>query len=154
MSNLNSARQALQAELQHAKEGASFYQARIQALEDAIAKIDSVDTSDTRSQSTGKVRAAKGVGKKHAGRPRAEKSGGTDGALPATGKAFWMSLLSEQPKSSREILEAATTALGGSLSADQLKKLSQRQTNAFHNLVKSKEVSDSGSGRERLFFRA
>lgn len=154
MSNLSSARQAIKAELVHAQQGMAFYQARMEALEDALSKLESVETTETAKRPSKKSEAARGAAKprrrRQAGKSRA--SGGAE--LPATGRDFWMSLITDQPQSAREIQTAAIAALGISPSQEQLKKLAQRQTNALHNLVHSKAIGDSGSGRERRFFRS
>jgi hypothetical protein len=151
MSNLNSAKQALRAELQHARQGAAFYQARADALEEALSKIDSVETSEPAPHGRRAAhKAAPATGRRRAGRPKATQKN----TLPPTGKAFWLGVINSQPQSARDILEGAVRALGADLNDAQMKKLLQRQTTALHNLVKSGAISDSGSGRERRFYRA
>jgi hypothetical protein len=154
MSNLKSAKQAIRAELEHARKGAMFYQSRVDALEEALAKIDSVEGSPDKSTNGSKSRHAAAPAKRGR-KPRIQPRGnGANGAsLPSTGKDFWPNLITAQPQSAKEILEAAIRALGISLSKDQLKKLSQRQTSALHNLVKAHAIGDSGHGRERRFFK-
>ena len=152
MSNLKSAQQAIQSELDHARQGVAFYQERVVALEEALAKLDSIDAPKTSLTSKGiKPKTIRG---EKIQKPKIKVSGSPNGKLPSTGGDFWTNLLTTQPQSAPEILSAAVKALGISPSKEQLKKLSQRQTNAFHNLVKAKMISDSGSGRERRFFRA
>jgi hypothetical protein len=148
MSNLKAARQAIQAELNHARQGAAYYQERVAALEEALAKIDSVDLAESAMQSP------KAVKPNNAGSKKVKGKRATEGDLPPTGGDFWLRLITNQPQSAREILEAAVKAIGILPSKEQLKKLSQRQTNALHNMVKAKMVSDAGSGRARRFFRA
>lgn len=153
MSNLRSARDSLAAELAHARQGLAFYDARVSALEETLATLDNLDSKADvderpRRRQEQPQRAARGAGAARAGRER-KQSGG----LPATGKEFWTSLVTNQPRSTKEILEAAIQTLGVDPSRDDLKKLSQRQANALHMLVKEKVISDSGSGRERRFFR-
>ncbi|HYD60400.1 MAG TPA: hypothetical protein VEC35_08600 [Noviherbaspirillum sp.] len=46
-SNLASARQAIQAELSHARQGMAFYSARVDALETALSQLESVEGDDT-----------------------------------------------------------------------------------------------------------
>jgi hypothetical protein len=158
MSNLKSARQAIKAELEHAREGAMFYQSRVDALEEALAKIDSVETNGSTASplsKAGKTPANAGRikrGRKARGQAENGKSNGSD-KLPSTGKDFWPSLITAQPQSAKEILNAAIKTLGISPSREQLKKLSQRQTSALHNMIKSNVISDSGAGRDRRFFR-
>lgn len=158
MSNLKSARQAIKAELDHARKGAMFYQSRVEALEEALAKIDSVETNGSAASpmsKAGKTAASAGKvkrGRKARGQAAGEKSNGSD-KLPSTGKDFWPNLITTQPQSAKEILNAAIETLGISPSKEQLKKLSQRQTSALHNMIKANVISDSGAGRDRRFFR-
>lgn len=156
MSNLKSAKQAIKAELEHARKGAMFYQSRVEALEEALAKIDSVETNGSTSSTvskTGKTQAS--AGKVKRGRKARGAAGDRNGSdkLPSTGKDFWPNLITVQPQSAKEILNAAIKTLGISPSKEQLKKLSQRQTSALHNMIKSNAISDSGAGRDRRFFR-
>jgi hypothetical protein len=150
MSNLKSARQAIKAELEYARKGAMFYQSRVEALEDALSKIESVETT-TPKTSNGKSQAPEQRAKP--GRKARSQPAGNGAKLPSTGKDFWPNLITAQPQSAKEILNAAIRALGISPSKDQLKKLSQRQTSALHNLIKTNAIADSGAGRDRRFFR-
>lgn len=158
MSNLKSARQAIKAELEHARKGAMFYQSRVVALEEALAKIDSVETNGSVSSNlpkAGKAPANAGKvkrGRKARGQSTGNKADGSD-KLPSTGKDFWPNLITTQPQSAKEILNAAIKTLGISPSKEQVKKLSQRQTSALHNMIKANVISDSGAGRDRRFFK-
>lgn len=148
-SNLSSARQAIQAELQHAKQGAEFYQSRVAALEEALEKLDTVDAetpAPPRARAGARTGAAKG-----GGRRMQNARGGSQ--LPSTGGDFWPDLITEQPQSAPEILNAAVKALGITPSKGDLKKLSQRQANALNALVKAHKIEDSGAGRARRYFR-
>jgi hypothetical protein len=154
MSNLKSARQAIKAELEHARKGAMFYQSRVAALEEALATIDSVEavTEKTSSVSRAGRSDTSSVRAKPGRKPR-KQAAGNGANLPSTGKDFWPNLITAQPQSAKEILDAAIKTLGISPSKDQLKKLSQRQTSALHNMVKTNAIGDSGAGRDRRFFR-
>jgi hypothetical protein len=154
MSNLKAARQAIQSELAHARKGAAFYQARVKALEDALAKLAGVDTTPDghSSKRKGRNEITRGKPSKRAEQPGTVQRNKRD--LPSTGKDFWPSLITVEPRSAPEILNAAVKALGISPSREQLKKLAQRQTNALHNLVKRAAIADSGAGRNRRFFIA
>src|SRR4051794_28076735 len=117
MSNLESARQAILAELDHANQGIAFYQARVTALEDALSKLDSIQGATERPpQQTSK--ASKGrppavadepaeTPAKTRGRPKR-----SDAALPSTGKDFWPNLITKEPQSAPQILAAAIKSLG------------------------------------------
>ena len=45
MSNVNSARHSIEVELEHAKQGAAFYESRVALLEDVLATIEGIDES-------------------------------------------------------------------------------------------------------------
>jgi hypothetical protein len=154
MSNLNSARQALKAELDHARKGVAFYESRVVALEEALDKIDSVESGNQKASNSAKLSKSDSAsrqtkpGRKARGRPAADGA-----ALPSTGKDFWPNLITGQPQSAKEILDAAIKALDIAPSKEQLKKLTQRQTSALHNMIKANVIADSGAGRERRFFK-
>jgi hypothetical protein len=161
MSNLKSARQSIHAELEHARQGVAYYLTRVEALEEALAKLESVESTTgvpARPSKASKVpkapKAQKARGQGKVGRPPRAQAVGNGAKLPSTGKGFWPNLVTAQPQSAPEILDAAIKALGISPSKDQVKKLSQRQTSALNTLVKAREIADSGSGRERRFFRS
>ncbi|HEY8606087.1 MAG TPA: hypothetical protein VIM12_03095 [Noviherbaspirillum sp.] len=147
MSNLRAARDSLAAELAHARQGLAFYDARVAALEDTLAKLENLNSDAGLREKTRRPGREKRPGAKAAEKTKQA------GNLPQTGKEFWTGLIGNQPKSTKEILESAIKALGISPSKDDLKKLSQRQANALHTLVKEKLISDTGAGRERRFYR-
>lgn len=154
MSNLKSAELAIQAELDHARQGLAYYHSKVEALEDALAKVHSVQTvlseegNVPRATKTRNSAAApKSQGKRRA-QPAAENE-----KLPSTGKDFWPSLLNDEPQSPAEILAAAVKALGITPSADQTKKLSQRQANALSVMAKNGDIGTVGDGRSRRYFR-
>jgi len=156
MSNLKSAEQAIQAELDHARQGLAYYQSKVGALEEALAKVHSVQT--VLSEEGPVSRAAKpktSAAPKSQGKRRAQTAGaaGSNDKLPSTGKDFWPSLLTDDPQSPAEILSAAIKSLGISPSADQTKKLSQRQANALSVMAKNGDINTVGDGRSRRYFR-
>ena len=154
MSNLGSAKDAIKAELKHAREGVSYYQSLVTALEEALARLDSVGPETAKAPGR-KVAAAEKPGRGRRGRkPRALNGAGSEGELPGTRKEFWVDLIDADPKSAVDVVNAAVDKLGFKPSRDQVKKLSQRATYALNTMVKSGEISDSGSGRARRFFRA
>ncbi len=154
VSNLKSAKQAIKAELDHAREGLAFYQSRVEALQEALNTIDSVDTAGANGRKAPKAAveapAAKQPKTRGKGRPKAVAD---EEKLPSTGKEFWPNLITAQPRSAPEILRAAIDALGISPSKEQTKKLAQRQASALSILTKSGAVQSSGAGRERRFFK-
>lgn len=154
MSNISAAREAILAELSHARKGVEFYQTRVQALEETLSQLESVDSTLNNVSILDKRRPAESTGAKKRGRKKAgEAAQGRGKDLPSTGREFWIGLLTEQPQSARELLQSAAQALDVSASDPRMKKLAQRQTTALHNLIKNNAIADIGSGRERKFLR-
>lgn len=160
MSNLQTATLAIEAEIVHAKNGLAYYDARVKALEQALAELRNVKESSDGSPARAKLPKTLGPTPIAAGvtrlkktakkKMRAEKE---SGELPSTGGDFWPNLLTEQGKHSSEVLKSAIDQLGFTPTKTQIKKLTQRMTFALNALVKAKKIQDSGSGRERLFFK-
>jgi hypothetical protein len=157
MSNLESAKAAIEAELSHAKQGLAYYNSRIDSLEKMLTQLASV---------SGSIEGISGVVKGNRGRKPLvsktakpgkqkklgkESSGGNE--LPFTGADFWPNLVHEQPRSASEILKAAISTLGFTPTKLQAQKLAGRMTFALNALVKAKKIQDSGKGRERRFFK-
>jgi hypothetical protein len=163
MSNLESARAAIEAELAHAKEGFAYYQSRIDALQKMLSQLASVAGADgvtatgrrgKRGRPSRKAAAdkpAKATGNRGRGRKAGNGAGGNE--LPFTGGNYWTNLISEKPQAVSEILHAAIGKLEFIPSEEQVKKLAGRMTFALNALVKTKKIQDSGSGRERRFFK-
>lgn len=152
MSNLKVAKDAIKAELEHARQGVAHYQAKIASLEEALDKIDRLETAaggktDTSSnEDAPKLRRGR--------KARAEAAGAKSaGKLPATGKDFWVGLLGATPMSASEIYRAAVQSLGISPSKDEAKKLAQRQGNALSVLSKDGVIASTGSARSRQYFK-
>lgn len=160
MSNMQTATLAIEAEIVHAKNGLAYYAARVKALEQTLAEIRNVGESPAASTQPAKLpktlRApAAGAGAKRLKKSAKKKSGPEkEGAeLPSTGGDYWPNLLADQGQHSSAILKSAVDQLGFSPTKTQVKKLAQRMTFALNALVKAKKIQDSGSGRERLFFK-
>lgn len=173
-SNLQSARQAIKAELSYAKQGAAYYEARVEALETALHQLDNVEGDAPANSSTARAgtegrkanggarlrraRAANGAAGQHAGeakrgRKRAASKQAND--VPATGGDFWLRLVSEQPRSAVDIANAAIETLGIEPDQkDQIQKLKQRVSPALAGLVSAHKIKDSGAGRARRFYKA
>jgi hypothetical protein len=157
--NLASARQAIQAELSHARQGMAFYIARVEALETALSQLESVDSDEAASRRNGKRKIAAsnrrkaGEGKRERQADASSRSIDTE-KLPTTGADFWLELVTDAPKSAVDIANAAASTLG--LKPDQknqIQKLKQRVAPALASLVSGQKVRSSGAGRERRFFR-
>lgn len=149
MSNLKVAKDAIKAELEHARQGVAYYQAKIVSLEEALAKIEGVGTvaqTDRASEDAPKQRRGRKPGMKGPGAKSADK-------LPKTGKDFWTGLLSSTPMSAFDIYNAAVQALGINPSKAVAKKLVQRQGNALSVLSKAGVIASTGSARARQYFK-
>jgi hypothetical protein len=172
MSSIASAKTAVQEELNQAKKGATFYQARIQALEAALAQLENIDGAREKPTRGRKKKVSAAIAtpkapKRKPGRlakaakttravktPKAKSSKATGkSGLPSTGGDFWMSLITEEPQSGPEIVKAAVVQIGHKLSVDDRKKLANRLTPGLNALVAQGKIQDSGTGRERRFFR-
>lgn len=181
-SNLKSARQAIEAELSHARQGAAYYNARVEALESALQQLESVETEGDASpraskrKMNGKSQSAAGTrgGRKRrsasGAAPRAAANGSTRqrrsqkprsasasheaDSLPSTGGDFWLNLVSDQPQSAVDISNAAIEALGiRPEQKDHIQKLKQRVAPALAGLLSAHKIQDTGAGRERRFFK-
>ncbi|HEY8607986.1 MAG TPA: hypothetical protein VIM12_12805 [Noviherbaspirillum sp.] len=157
MSNLQTAKRAIEAELDHARQGLTYYQSRVEALEAAIGQLEDVEgaiASQPRSARPGRQKHAstKTTGAKAAKGPgRPQKRAEAD--LPATGMEFWPTVIGSDPMAASEVLAAAVKSLGITPTREQEKRLAQRQANALSILTRKGVVSSSGSGRSRRYFR-
>lgn len=165
MSNIDAAKAALEAELSQAKQGLAYYQSQVSALETALAQLGAlglvaiVKTGAKRGRKPGKVaKAAKPV-KATRGRPaktKAKKGGRAakgPNDLPFTGGDYWPDLVTSNPQSASDVLNASVSGLGFEPTQEQVKKLAQRMTFVLNSLVKAGKIKDSGSGRGRRFFK-
>jgi hypothetical protein len=180
--NLTSARQAIQAELSHARQGAAFYSARVEALETALTQLESVESDDLalldtdedskttrtatkkragkRGRPARKAESASGSGRKAASdaptRARKGKKAASrddQGELPTTGADFWLELVTDEPKSAVDIANAAAAHLGlGDDQKTQIQKLKQRVAPALATLVATQKIQHAGTGRQRRYF--
>ena len=174
-SNLNSAKQAIEAELTHARQGAAFYAARVQALEIALQQLANVDTENgvapaaagvparakgkatgaKRGRKPGSVAQADGASSETKTKGRKKGRRASSSSLPTTGREFWFGLVSDQPQSAVDISNAAVTALGIAPSQKrEIQQLKQRVAPALASLVSTHHISDTGSGRQRRFFKS
>lgn len=157
MSNLQSAKSAIEAEIMHARQGLAFYQSRLETLEKTLDQLDSVSLPEDIAQieETGRRSSSartKSAHKKGRGRRSASAFSGKE--LPVTGSDYWLALVSEEPQSGAEILKQAIAGLGFHPNKLQVQKLRQRLAPGLKALLDSKKIQDSGRGRERRFFKA
>lgn len=162
MSNMNSVKSALDAEIKHAKEGIAFYSTRIATLEKMIQQLGQLEgahQAEAIGKSGGKrkyTRSAKKGDSVASADETTNTMAGASGSriaskLPATTAAFWMSLLSDTPISNKDIIKAAVTALKIRPSPADLKKLKQRLANAITIMTKDGTMLSEGTGRARRF---
>jgi hypothetical protein len=156
MATTVSAAQAVQLELQHARQGMMYYSKLVEDLEGVLETLSSIEAPATgtrtrrgRPQSTRKAETnnAKGAPQKATAKSESKSK------LPSTGKDFWPSLLSDTPQSAAEIYKAAVAALGIRPSTEDKKKLNQRLSNALSVLSKGGEITAEGRGRDRRYSR-
>jgi hypothetical protein len=168
MSNLESARAAIQAELSQAKQGLAYYQSHVAALEGTLAQLAAIGgqrgaaaVESKTGKRTQKVEAAAAVKGRRGRPPKAGKVGKTKEAkvvkgaheLPFTGGDYWTDLVTSEPQSAVEILRASVARLGFEPSPEQIKKLQQRMVFVLNAAAKDKKIKNSGSGRARRFFK-
>ncbi len=144
MSNIEAARKALQAELDHAKLGHAHYAAQVASLEQALSQISSL------GRETGNGLASGPSAKAKRGRPRKEQA---VHELPSTRGDFWSKHVSQSPQFGPDILAAAIAGLGFEPTTAQRKVLANRMGPALSALVKSGKIADSGKGRLRCYFK-
>jgi hypothetical protein len=178
MSNLASAKAAIEAEIAHAKQGLAHFISRIEALEKTIAHLVSVDDGvlgarpiavkpaakvNAKAVAAKPVKAAKATKATKAAKPaeaaksakpaKASKPAKGGRELPFTGGSYWTDLLAAEPQSAPDILAAAIGKLGFTPTKEQSQKLAGRMTFSLNALVKANKIQDAGSGRERRFFK-
>ena len=161
MSNLHTAKLAIEAEIAHAKQGLDYYAEKVKSLEQALAGIVQAEGSTSAASSTSSktLKSPTKAGKR---KTSAGKRGGNAQAgaatqvaeLPSTGGDYWKNLVATEPKSGRAILAEAINGLGFTPTKAQVGKLMNRMTFALNSMVKAGAIQDSGTGRERRFFKS
>src|SRR4051794_20066193 len=126
MSNLQSAKSAIEAEIMHMRQGVAFYQSRLETLEKTLDQLDSVSLPEdiVQIEESGKRPSSartKAAYKKGRGRRSVTIASGKE--LPTTGGEYWLDLVSGQPQSGAEILRQAIAKLGFHPSKLQVQKL-------------------------------
>lgn len=152
MANIGSAAQAVKLELMHARQGMEYYTKLVENLEGVLETLSTLDSPSTSSRT--KARAAKtaGTSGKTASKAKTPATKSTrQSKLPATGKDFWPTLLTDTPQPASEIFKAALNALGIKPSAEDRKKLAQRMSNALSVMSKNGDINAEGKHRERLY---
>lgn len=131
--NMEQAKNALQAELAHAKLGIEYWTTKVNQLRDMIAKIDNLEQEPVAKKTEKIIRP----GKKK--------------ALPATGRDFWINQFTVVPESSAMILVKAIQNLGIAATADTKKRIAARLATAIQILTKDGTVIAHGEGKRRTF---
>lgn len=152
MANIGSAAQAVKLELMHARQGMEYYAKLVENLEGVLETLTTIDTPSTsgrsKSRST-KTAKTKGGATSKAKAPTTKST--RQSKLPATGKDFWPTLLTDTPQPASEIFKAALNVLGVKPSAEDRKKLAQRMSNALSVMSKNGDINAEGKHRERLY---
>lgn len=162
VSNLQSAKSAIKAEIAHARQGLDFYKSRVEILEQALDQLEHAASPEP----AGGMRGTKRRGRKssatatkaaqaarpHRGR-RSARSSGNANELPYTGGDYWFDLIGDEPHSAAEILKSAIGSLGFEPDKAQVQKLRQRLTAALQQMLQAGRIKDSGAGRERRYFK-
>jgi hypothetical protein len=147
-SNLRLARQAVAAELKLAKQGMDYYLSQVEALEQALAGLEGVGAEQREpAPRQNNKRANGGL------RSQAESGARKAREFPTTGGDFWLTLITNQPRSAAEIANAAAASLGFAEERSHVRILKQRVSPALNALVDAQKIKDSGAGRERRFFK-
>lgn len=133
------AQRILQSELDHAKRGLAYYQERVNMLDAAIRELN---TPSARRQ---------GRKQQDASTRRAPSN-----ALPETGLAFWLKHITKRARTAPQITLSAAASLRIDPEKDRetFKMLRNRIGPALKTLVSSSQIEDSGSGRDRRYFKA
>ena len=159
MSNLQSAKSAIKAEIAHAKQGLDYYKSRVEILEQALDQLEHAGTPDHTTATRGKrgrpqtVQAAL-ADRPHRGRRPGRRAANAQHELPYTGGDFWFDLITEEPHSAAEILKSAVSSLSFEADKSQVQKLRQRLTAALQAMLQAGRIKDSGTGRERRYFKS
>ncbi|MDB5729710.1 MAG: hypothetical protein JWQ00_2915 [Noviherbaspirillum sp.] len=152
--NIKLAREAVAAELIMAKQGMAYYLSRVEALERALEQLETVGNGQTGSQQQESAKGRKRASAKTESRSKAGQGTREARVFPTTGGDFWLELVTDQPQSAVDIANAAAAALGFARDKAQVQILKQRVSPALNALVDAQKITDSGSGRERRFFRS
>lgn len=152
MANIGSAAQAVKLELMHAREGMEYYAKLVENLEGVLETLTNIDDTSTSGRSKARTaKTAKTSGKTTRKAKALPPKNTRQSKLPATGKDFWPTLLTDTPQPASEIFKAALNALGVKPNAEDRKKLTQRMSNALSVMSKNGEINAEGKHRERLY---
>jgi hypothetical protein len=156
MSNLQSAKSAIKAEIDHARKGLDYYKSRVEILEQALTQLEHPGVPE-RGTRTRRAKAGGHAKSAEASRPRKGRRPGRPAAsaheLPYTGGDYWLDLISNEPHSAAEILKMSAGSLGFEPDKAQIQKLRQRLTAALQALLQAGKIKDSGSGRDRRYVK-
>lgn len=152
MANIGSAAQAVKLELLHAREGMAYYTKLVENLEGVLETLTTLDSPSTSGRAKSRTaKTAKASGKATSKAKATTTKSTRQSKLPATGKDFWPTLLTDTPQPASEIFKAAVNALGIKPSAEERKKLAQRMSNALSVMSKNGDINAEGKHRERLY---
>lgn len=151
MSNIKIAVQALTAELENARAGASHYAAQVEALSDALSKLQAFSGA-VAAPAAKRGRPAKAVTANHA-KEKTPKRGkrNLSRELPSTGGDYWLNYLTDEPSRPNEILQRAIDALPFIPSPNQVSKLGFRLRSWLKVMEDTKRISGQGERHEHRY---
>lgn len=180
--HLETARTAIIADLDYARQGLAYYQSRTANLESALTDLKRVaamvDTAGRAvKRSPGQALATPGTSgaqvevsgkkvrrsRKSGGQAEAATTASSDMAgqapaevevkLPKTGTEFWLDLISAEPVSAAEVAAAAAQKLHLGSDDSRFRKLRNRTGPMLMTMLKANLIQDEGQGRERRYRR-
>jgi len=158
--DFSTAIKTIEAEIRYARDGLEYYRTCVDTLEKVLAQLKKFEKQHAPSSRRGRGKAAM---------PRspeeimAEMIGARAGKrvarvaeshpLPYTGGDYWYNLVTREPRTAAQILHKSIDSLGFEPTREQVHKLRLRVVAALNSLVADKRIKDSGSGRERVYFK-
>lgn len=139
--DLLKAKKILQADLDNARKGVTYWTQYAKSLEEALSKLDHIDDN------TGSPKVKPSKAEKVAKPKLSDKE-----KLPNTGGDFWKDQFGPTPLGTAELLANAAKSLGlKNLSKDSKKRLASRLATATQLLIKADQVKAHGAGRQRTY---
>jgi hypothetical protein len=158
VSNLQTAREYIEAELSNAREGLAYFASRAHALEHALADLDSLDGAASAPKNTRPSvdkPTQNGNGAHQHVKRKTVAAANPAGAVPPTRADFWLDLITAERRSAVDIAHAAAQKLGldPKKNRKQVLVLKQRVGPSLASLVSGQKIKDTGTGRARRFYR-
>lgn len=159
MSNLSTAKKAIESELARAEQGLIFYRNHVESLKAALTKLGKVEDGVIRALNSKEARKKPSTKLAKQAAPRSKIGSSKTSKIPArpskdlpkTGMEFWLHYITEEARTAAEVTRAAIAGLGFVPTQEQIKVLKQRVGPSLEAMVKNGKIKDSGVGRERRF---